>query len=505
MSVLQQGVFGVGKSKGEYGGQEVRLQNVLFPTEIYCEEMYLRASYKSSQHEPFVVPRGGRVRTDTYMNAFDIGTWKKYTDISNLSLCIKVHGSVTIACFWEGKNRKPVRLFKEYINAKEEKEDKRSFPIVEFYKMKEGILYFELWAETDSVLEAWFATESKAERQIKLSLVICTYKRKKQLEQIIKVLKKGRKNKAFCQQESETEDTGNWLKTFIVDNASEIEDAYGDGIVVCHNPNLGGSGGFSKGMDEVVSNLHDFEATHVILMDDDVVIQMESFYRLRRLLTFLKPEYEAEVISGRMFRMDKPWVQYTAVEIWNDGDIGHVGWNQDMTERQYLWDMNDNTGGEYSGWWFACFPIGFVKNNRPLPFFLHCDDVEYGLRHGGTPIILNGIQVWHETYEYRQSPVIAYYDYRNSLIVNALHGSAKADKKQVWKQFKQKITEVHVKKDYILEYFLIRAFRDYLRGMKWFMEKDDMTMHTALMKKKRVCRYGNSIRWRIAFLVWKRG
>lgn len=29
--------------------------------------------------------------------------------------------------------------------------------------------------------------------------------------------------------------------------------------------------------------------------------------------------------------------------------------------------------------------------------------------------------MWHETYEYRQSPVIAYYDCRNSLIVNPMY------------------------------------------------------------------------------------
>ena len=92
-----------------------------------------------------------------------------------------------------------------------------------------------------------------------------------------------------------------------------------------------------------------------------------------------------------------------------------------MTRPENLASLNDNEGAEYGGWWFACYPMEFVEKNRPLPFFLHCDDVEYGLRHGGTPIVLNGIQVWHETYEYRQSPVIAYYDTRNALIVNALY------------------------------------------------------------------------------------
>ena len=105
--------------------------------------------------------------------------------------------------------------------------------------------------------------------------------------------------------------------------------------------------------------------------------------------------------------------------------------------------MNENEGAEYGGWWFACYPMDFVEKNRPMPFFLHCDDVEYGLRHGGTPIILNGIQVWHETCEYRQSPVVAYYDTRNTLFVNEFLNDI-FDYDDVLDKWKQKITEAHL-------------------------------------------------------------
>lgn len=486
------------------GNKELRLQNILFPPVKSCEEMYLRAFHvPCRQCRPFMVPHSGMIRTDTYMNAFDVGAWKKYTELSKLSLCVSLRGSGIITCFWEREKEEPMCLFKKKLKNGLEGSDKRKFPIWKFEKMKDGVLYFEFRAETDSVIEAWFETDSIVKKNVKLSIIICTYKRQKQLEQMIKILQEKDKQKDFSQPEYETEGSDEWFRTIIVDNASEIENTYGDRITVYHNPNLGGSGGFSRGMEETIRNLPVFEATHVVLMDDDAVLQKESLYRLRALLSFMKPEYEEEAVAGRMFRLDKPWIQYTAAEIWNGGDIRHIGWNRNVTDRQYIWNMNENAGGEYSGWWFACFPIGFVKNNRPLPFFLHCDDVEYGLRHGGTPITLNGIQVWHVTYEYRRSPVMAYYDYRNSLIVNALYGCGETDKKRIWEHFKQKITKAHVRKDYLLEYFLIRAFRDYLKGMKWFMRKDDTKIHEALLRKKRVWKYGNSLRWRIALFRTK--
>ncbi|MDE7223419.1 MAG: glycosyltransferase [Acetatifactor sp.] len=482
----------------------MKLQNIRFPSDEACEELYIRAFHMSDrQYEPFLVPQGGMICTDTYMNAFDVGAWKTYSTVSELTLCLKLKGSGTIKGFWEREKEDPVCIFREYINKDSASSCERKIPIPGFEKMKNGILYIKFWAETDSVMEAWFETDSMAKKPIRLSLVICTYKRPKELERIISVISGESRANNSGSQTQETEAVAKWLHTIIVDNASEITDTYGDGISVYHNPNTGGSGGFSRGIRETVRNLQRFEATHVIFMDDDAVLQMESIYRLRALLSFVKPQYEEETVAGRMFRMDQPWVQYTASEIWNGGEIRHIGWNQDMTDRQHIWNMNENVGGEYSGWWFACFPIEFVKNNSPLPFFLHCDDVEYGLRHGGTPLILNGIQVWHDIYEYRQSPVIAYYDYRNSLIVNALYGRGERDKDQLWKQFKQKIGNAHGCQNYLLEYFLIRAFRDYLKGMKWFMEKDDTAVHTALKKKKRAWRYANAIRWRIAFLEQK--
>ena len=41
------------------------------------------------------------------------------------------------------------------------------------------------------------------------------------------------------------------------------------------------------------------------------------FYRLYAFLSLLKGEYQDRPIAGRMFRLDKRKVQYTAVERWN--------------------------------------------------------------------------------------------------------------------------------------------------------------------------------------------
>jgi len=473
------------------------LQNIEFPADGFCEkEIYVRGfSVPDCPKEACTIRKGEAICTDTYMNAFDIGAWKKYTDIADLTLVWRCRGKGTLEIYWEKENKAAVCLTEMIIDGQRNASEEIRYCFENFGQLSEGILYLKYYAITDSLAEAWYETESLEKRDVNISIVICTYKRKKQLEQLINIVQRIIPDMTLettgCRAAQSTRVS--WLRTVIVDNASELTDRYGEGITVYHNPNFGGSGGFARGMKETVRNLPEFQTTHVVLMDDDVILREETIRRLHALLTYIRPEYEQETVAGRMFRMDRPHIQYTAAEIWNSGDLRHIGWNQDMTDRQNLWTMNDNEGGEYSGWWFACYPIDFIKTNEPLPFFLHCDDVEYGLRHGGTPILLNGIQVWHETYEYRQSPVTVYYDCRNSLIVNSIYAGRTTVRKNL-NQVLQAIAEMHARQDYLREYYLMRAYRDFLKGEKWFFGKNNETLHTSLIKKKKRNRYVNHVR-----------
>lgn len=459
------------------------LQNMVLPEiENISAEIYYRSSSKLSiNRNEIILEKDTIFSTDTYMNSFDVGAWKKYTKIKNLVFRFKIKG--------KGK----LVLFSEHNDGELEQVSQLEFDCVskatEYYMklttdILDGVVYFKIQTETLSTLySVSYETTDKILKDIKLSIVICTYKRQRYLEQLLTRL-------------YPLIEKNSWIKIKVVDNASELSSKYGENIQVYHNPNTGGSGGFSRGMDETVNDLKKYSATHVVLMDDDVMIQAESFVRLYALLSFIKKGYENEVVAGRMFRLDKPQVQYTACEIWNAGDIKHIGWNQDMTVRDRLFDMNINMGGEYSGWWFACFPIDFVKANRPLPFFLHCDDVEYGLRHGGTPIVMNGIQVWHETYEYRQSPIVMYYDIRNTLIVNAmLHPNSTAQEVTQW--WKRKISEEHKKRKYLNEYMMILGMNDYLKGKRYLITHNCIKKNKKLKKKNKVHKYKNSILWRL--------
>lgn len=465
------------------------VQSMIFPSRVCnSRELYIRSSGEARIHTGYInIGKGATLRTDSYMNVFDAGTWLRYTGITEwmLQLCISGKGKIRLI-HWKGDNSYPVLCIPFHSD-----HPQTVIILFEHYEQN-GMYYFEIEAESETLLSnAFYASKKiRQQRDIRLGLIICTYHRKEALGRNLQEIKASR----FF---DESDELYGKLQTYVIDNGSELPLRKDDFINYYHNPNTGGSGGFTRGIEEMRRDESTCGFTHAIFMDDDVEILSETFYRLYALLSLVREEYRMEAVTGRMFRMDKRQVQYTAAEIWNGGDIRHIGWNLDMTEEKNLPEMNNNQGAEYGGWWFACFPIGFVLENTPLPFFLHCDDVEYGLRHGGTPIILNGIQVWHETYEHRQSPVIAYYDMRNSLIVNELYGGVVA-KEKILAEWKRKITEQHVKRDYLMERMLILGMWDYCKGIEWLEHMDSVKKQIHLKRKKKCSKIGNSILWRLA-------
>lgn len=327
--------------------------------------------------------------------------------------------------------------------------------------------------------------------EVCLALNICTYHR----ETFI------RKNLMMLQEslffDKDNTDYYGRLHIFVVDNASELrlqDDAY---THLIYNENTGGSGGFQRGIEEIRASNTDF--SHVIFMDDDVSFDMDSFYLLFDFLSQVDGDDKKRPVAGRMFCMDKPDIQYTAAEKWNGGNLSHVEFMRDVRDDYCPGKVIYDADADYGGWWFCCFPMEFVRDNDVLPFFIHCDDVEYGLRCGRKPIIIEGVQVWHETYDKRTTPLMQYYDTRNPLFVNQIYGLL-PDVKLVLEQWKHQITEYHLRKDWLTEYYVICAMNDFLKGMRWLKHVHSGRYHRKLQRVKS-CKLKNAICWRL--VAWK--
>lgn len=467
------------------------LQTNLFKEEI-CKDH--RLFYRKQGNVQFkdgylTIEDGAEISTDTYMNMFDFEFWQQFCSVSECCLELEFCGDGTVSmCSWCGEKE---NIF--YVKKLSSKTERRE--IVPIHPVKDGgMIYFTLTSESRmQVRRAAYTVTETGRREIHLSLVMCTYKRNDYVWRNLEVLKQS------CFFDRQSSLFGK-MSVHIVDNASELPEMREPFIHIHHNPNTGGSGGFTRGILESRKEDAAGQVSHIIFMDDDVCFMEESFYRLYALLSLLLPCYSQETVAGRMFRMDNKTVQYTACEVWNKGNLIHMGHEKDMTAREGLLTVNKERG-EYGGWWFCCFPIEFAKENLPLPFFLHCDDVEYGLRCGKSPLVLNGIQVWHETAEHRMTPEMAYYDIRNSFIVNTIYGGFE-DWKELLERWRCYIGMYHREKQYALKYAAVSALKDYMRGSSYFLSCTKKK--TFFSDNPKVLKLGAAISWRITGWIYKR-
>jgi len=435
------------------------LQSVLLPNEVSQKQdiYYLASGSIEVMADEVKVQTNSIFSTKTYMNLFDGAVWVKYTNRNTFNLEIEIKGIAELEIhFWSATSEQLIS--KHTIEHLEMKKSS-----VQFTLNEDETIYFKIKAINDAwIKQMQYTLEATANElnDVHLSVVICTYKRNQQVMENIRKLK----SSLFFRQ---TSDYYQKMSVRVVDNASELEESDEAYFKLIHNNNTGGSGGFARGILESRQDIQQHGISHVIFMDDDVEFINETFYRLYALLSLISRQYQDNPVAGRMFKVRQRETQYTASEIWNKGDLQHIGYNQDMSKGDKLQTMNKELG-EYSGWWFACFPIEFVKKNLPLPFFLHCDDVEYGLRCGKKPLLMNGVQVWHETYEQRQDSTILYYDIRNAMIVNVIHGQC-VTPKEVVKAFNRKMLYSFKAAKFAESYVMTVAFRDYLKGKTFFV------------------------------------
>ncbi|MFI7483301.1 glycosyltransferase [Kocuria sp. M1R5S2] len=208
----------------------------------------------------------------------------------------------------------------------------------------------------------------------------------------------------------------------------EVQERFGERLRVIDQGNLGGAGGFARGMFEAVRS----ESTYVLLMDDDVEIEPEAVRRVSVFADFCK---RPTIVGGHMIdllnptkihnfgeAMDPYSFQYgpagEGVEIGHDFRRGNL--------RSTSW-MHRRIEVDYNAWWMCLIPTSVVREiGLALPVFIKWDDVEYGIRAkaaGYRTVSLPGVAVWHLAWADKDDTISwqAYFHKRNQLVAALLH------------------------------------------------------------------------------------
>lgn len=446
------------------------IQSMLLPgSNAENHELYYKGSAGVRPEEDgrgLVIPPGEKADFFTYFNGIYMEQWRRYTNVRNIRIKADVQGHGRLSfCHTEKGKGNPVTVidFVFQWNTGADTETK-TFDIVGWDVEETQVCYLEVQGLDEGALLRHFQVEASAEevQPVCLALVICTYKREQEVRDNLRKL-------AAMPREA-------CPAVFLVDNGNTLgEERFPEFVRYIPNKNCGGTGGFTRGILEVLKE-KGTGFSHVILMDDDIVLETGVLTKTWNLLSYLREEFTDASLAGSLLRRDLPWQQYECGALWNRGKIVAGKHHADLRTREGLIGNLSVENCDYGGWWYCCFPIEQIrKKGLPMPFFVHRDDIEYGMRMGKT-ITMNGIGVWHEAFERKLPQTGEYYDIRNMAVVNAIY--CEDWTKREWKWFLQKWVVGNVLRGRY-EYVKLNLYGalDFLKGSRWLGETDAVELH----------------------------
>lgn len=377
-----------------------KLYDLSFPLSEDKETLYFQGQYEKSE-DKIVIHLGDVLDLGTYFNSFSITKWIEYTTISKIKVTLRLKGKFLVD-FYGMTSVGEI----EVLRVKCENSVDRIFNVVDFNDFT--LIGIRLTAMSDNAefLGGSYYGSFETERDIKAGITICTFKREKYLLpnlDRLRILSEQNLN----------------INVMVIDNGQSLKEINTTELQIIHNPNFGGAGGFTRGMMEQVRQ---GKNSHVILMDDDVIIELSAIERLYSMLRHLKAEHQSKFFAGAMLILDKPTIQHENTACFNKIIRNSFGHNFDLSDKNILCrnESIPSRPNTYAAWWFCCVPIEQIKKiGYPLPIFIKCDDMEYSFRNQQDILTMNGVSVWHEAFENKVNLIMGYYfGNRNTLLMN---------------------------------------------------------------------------------------
>ncbi|MFE3441838.1 glycosyltransferase [Nocardia sp. NPDC059180] len=212
---------------------------------------------------------------------------------------------------------------------------------------------------------------------------------------------------------------------------AEAAAVLGDRLAIHDQPNLGGSGGYSRVMYEALKTT---DAQYIVYMDDDIEIEPDSILRSLAFARFAKSPI---LVGGQMLNLQERSHLHTMGEVVDRGifmwtaapnvEYDHDFSKYPLRDRDNSKLLHRRIDVDFNGWWTCVIPRQVAEEiGQPLPLFLKWDDVEYGLRArvaGYPTVTLPGAAVWHMAWSDKDDAIDwqAYFHLRNRLVVASLH------------------------------------------------------------------------------------
>lgn len=347
----------------------------------------------------------GRMSGCTFFNAFPASYWRRWTAAKTVRFTVSIVGNAKISVF-RSTGRGLIYPVAERVVQTEDSAVSVCVDVPMVGLMDGGYFWFDAESLDGPVTvtdAAWAVPRSArtAEHDTSMSIAITTFNRAaycmNQLRAIAgsSALRK-RLDTVYCT------DQGSDL-VCEQEGFTEISADLGKQLTYIQQANLGGSGGFSRGMYETVKA---GDSDFVLLLDDDAVSEPES---ILRSIQFSDYTIRPVLVGGGMFHLDNRTMLYTQGERINPQRMWmypskSMGYNHDFSVEPLRDspDRHQRIDEDFNGWWMCLIPVAVMKKiGLSLPVFIKFDDIEYGLRAGkaGFPTVcLPGVAVWHQAW-----------------------------------------------------------------------------------------------------------
>ncbi|RFU21766.1 glycosyltransferase [Geodermatophilus marinus] len=450
------------------------LQRVILPRpgdplkvrSLYVDEDRTRRVRVRDRSE-VTVPAGGEVSFATYFNAFPASYWRRWTVLDQVVLGMRLSGPGRVDVYRSKADGSII-----HVTGSTASGDDRALEFeLDLTPFEDGGWYwFDVTADDAPVTvhrAAWWAPQAPA-GEARLSVGICTYNRPDDCVNALAALAGDPVVRDLIdtvvvadQGTKKVRDAGGY---------PAAAEALGDRLRLVEQPNLGGSGGFSRTMYEMLEHT---SATHHLLLDDDVILEPDSVARAFAVARFAK---RPMLVGGQMLALQDRSVLHTMGEVvapekffWRAAPNTEYAHDFAQKSLRRTPQLHRRVDVDYTGWWMCLVPrVAVERLGLALPVFIKWDDAEYGLRageHGFPTATMPGVAVWHLSWSDKDDTAgwQAYFHTRNRLVAAALHSQYKRGGQLLRDTFKFDLKFL-IMMQYATAGLHHRAYEDFLAG-----------------------------------------
>ncbi|MEW1936594.1 glycosyltransferase [Dietzia maris] len=447
--------------------RDLLLQRTLFsgPRRWVNDDLYSRITrgvVRRTRTELHLEP-GAIVDTNTYFGRFEASYWQRWTVVTELTVRVSVETAGQVDVLVRASDIGSHVRTVEVVHHHGDGMAVLHVPVDTF--TDGGAMWLEVHAvdapATVSEVE-WSTTTTRPARRA--AVAICTFNRADDCAATVDSLASDPLVADLIDDLYVTDQGTDLVETR--DPFRHAAEEFGDRLHYLRQPNLGGAGGFSRGL---------FEATapdgpgpvDVLLMDDDVRVEPET---VLRLFAFAAVTREPMLVGAQMLYLFNPDYLLVSAERTQLDEL-RGGLDADefalRDESVVAGRQERRIDAEYNAWWSCLVPGEAVERvGLPMPYFFQWDDIEYGLRcrQAGMPTCtLQGAAVWHADFYWKDGDDFGqFFSLRNSLTTAAVRQGI--DPKDMAKNLARSVLRAVAAMQYGLAATRLRGIEAFLDG-----------------------------------------